>query len=79
MPTPQAIKEPRESSAKTSLADGEAEIQQQTDRQQGWGQPSTHSKAEKQLYTSRLLLTVWSMQILMSALKFPSPINRIHF
>lgn len=48
MPTPQAIKEPRESSAKTSLADGEAEIQQQTDRQTAGMGAAQHTQQSKE-------------------------------
>lgn len=43
LPAPQAIKEPRQSSAKTSLAAGEAEFQQQTDSRDG-GSPTHKAK-----------------------------------
>lgn len=76
LPTPQAIKEPRESSAKTSLAVGETDPA--ADRQQGWGS-SAHTAEQTELYTSRSWLTAWSTQVFVGALKLLSPINRIQF
>lgn len=50
LPTPQAIKEPRQSSAKTSLAVGEAEIQQQTDSRDGGSLAQTAKQRNRALH-----------------------------
>lgn len=61
LPTPQAIKEPRQSSAKTSLAVGEAEIQQQTDSRDGGSLAHTAKQRNRALH-KQIMHTVNSVE-----------------